>query len=58
MTRPVFWFQMGTDFCGDLRCVCGENTHYDGDYLVKLVCSKCGRKYMFTDQTTGMVETV
>jgi len=35
----------GTDVCMDVLCVCGELSHFDGDYCFFIKCPKCGRIY-------------
>lgn len=43
--KPHGWIQWkGTDVCVDLRCECGEQSHYDGEFAYHWQC-KCGRQY-------------
>lgn len=35
----------GTDVCIDLHCECGNDDHFDGDFLYYYECSACGKKY-------------
>ncbi len=43
-TPSYGWIQWkGTDVCVDLHCACGEQTHYDGDFLYYWVCPYCDR---------------
>jgi hypothetical protein len=43
---PFGWIQWkGTDVCVDIHCVCGEQSHFDGEYMYFIKCPKCGRVY-------------
>lgn len=45
-STPYGWLQhKGTNLCIDLHCVCGELTHFDGDFLYNWVCPACKRHY-------------
>jgi hypothetical protein len=40
------WIQWkGTEVCIDLHCVCGNQSHFDGDFFYHYKCPKCGAKY-------------
>lgn len=40
--KPHGWIQWkGTEVCIDLRCICGINSHYDGDFLYFWECPHC-----------------
>ena len=46
MDRPNGWIQWkGTDACIDLYCKCGEQFHYDGDFMYHVKCPYCGQVY-------------
>lgn len=36
----------GTDLCMDLNCICGEQSHVDGDFVSLLQCPHCDRIYL------------
>ena len=41
------WIQWkGTDVCVDLHCVCGQSGHVDGDFMYRVECPKCHRRYL------------
>ena len=41
------WIQWkGTDVCIDIHCgVCGEHTHFDGDFMYQIRCPHCKTVY-------------
>jgi len=40
------WIQWkGTNVCIDLHCVCGNDSHFDGEFFYFYKCPKCGAKY-------------
>lgn len=41
----VFIQYKGTDLCCDLRCECGELTHYDSMFQYFVGCSNCQKLY-------------
>lgn len=44
---PHGWIQWkGTNVCMDVRCECGELTHFDGEYCYFIECGACHRRYM------------
>lgn len=46
VTAPTAHIQYkGTHICMDIRCECGEHTHFDGDFAYSIECGKCGMKY-------------
>lgn len=52
---PHGWVQWkGTTVCIDIRCSCGELSHFDGEFLYYVQCPHCERVYM----TNGHVELV
>lgn len=43
---PNGWIQWkGTNVCIDIHCICGESSHYDGDFMYFIECGYCGRVY-------------
>jgi hypothetical protein len=32
----------GTNVCMDIRCVCGQNSHVDGEFCYFVKCCYCG----------------
>ena len=46
LSEPHGWIQWkGTDVCIDIHCVCGEHSHYDGDFLYHFKCPVCNVVY-------------
>lgn len=40
--KPHAWIQWkGTDVCADIRCACGESSHFDGDFMYFIRCPYC-----------------
>ena len=40
--KPHGWIQWkGTDVCIDLHCSCGDQLHYDGEFLYYWRCPSC-----------------
>lgn len=35
----------GTDVCMDIRCICGEISHVDGDFTFNVQCPYCDKMY-------------
>lgn len=53
---PHGWIQWkGTDVCIDLHCACGTHGHFDGDFMYKVQCKDCGRKYV-VGQNVKLIE--
>lgn len=43
---PHGWIQFkGTEICIDIRCKCGELSHYDGGFMYFIKCPHCGQVY-------------
>lgn len=43
---PHGWIQWkGTEVCMDIRCPCGHQGHFDGEYFYHYECGGCHAKY-------------
>jgi hypothetical protein len=43
---PHVWVQWkGTNVCCDVRCACGESSHFDGEFMYYIRCPHCGQAY-------------
>lgn len=48
---PYAWIQWkGTDVCMDVHCACGHHGHVDDEFVYRVVCSKCQKRF-----ATGLV---
>lgn len=44
--KPHLWIQWkGTDVCADIYCDCGQQCHFDGDFLYFFKCPHCGQRW-------------
>ena len=42
--KPHAWIQWkGTQVCADINCSCGEQSHFDGEFMYFIRCPHCGK---------------
>lgn len=40
------WIQWkGTEVCMDVTCACGQQVHFDAEFLYFIKCASCGQRY-------------